>query len=93
MLFYVAQKLNECFSPLGYVCRFGGDEFAAIITTPQTEEQLQSCVDAANEGLKTIDSDLPTVSVSAGIALLKKGMENKDLFKKADIALYKNKKS
>ncbi|MBR3278772.1 MAG: GGDEF domain-containing protein [Lachnospiraceae bacterium] len=75
--------------------RFGGDEFIVFIRNtgdPETAARVAgNIVKGASESVKLPDSG-KTVSVSIGIAIYK-GYENdySEIFKKADLALYKSK--
>ena len=75
-----------------YVARLGGDEFAVILPNTtckiakQLADRLRMAIQAQFEGE-------PAVTLSAGVADLKPGMENgTTLFSEADRALYEAKR-
>lgn len=91
----VAQILTKNFYKGTFIARFGGDEFGIIapsISTP--EEALEQAQNLLNEIQKPIKINLNTVHItsSIGISLYPiNGNEAKELFKKAEVALYKAK--
>jgi diguanylate cyclase (GGDEF)-like protein len=93
----VAGKLKESVRDKDLVARFGGDEFAAVITNiPSMDE----CILIAERCLKTIGTEVErngkvaTFGVSIGIALYPNHAEHTvELLKKADEAMYVAKKS
>lgn len=92
LLKHVASLLKSSFRTGDYVIRFGGDEFV-IILTGITEEHLyivEKKLSQINKSLQNPTNDLPPSSLSAGIAYSEKGFP-KDLFSKADQALYQAK--
>lgn len=75
-----------------FVCRLGGDEFAVIITNSDV-----NIVGIAREKVGRInaelskESDLPSITVSAGGAFGKDAENDYELFNNADHALYETK--
>jgi len=92
----IAKSLLANFRQKDYVCRIGGDEFAVLMlnTTPLEDEKLCEKVRFINRELAATAADeLPTVSVSVGVAR-GAGAENwTELFKQADSALYQVKQA
>ena len=76
--------------------RFGGEEFAALITTgtiTDAEATAQAMVDAvAAEGIESADPDRP-VTVSAGLAVACQDDDLSALMARADAALYNAKRT
>ncbi|SFG45551.1 bifunctional diguanylate cyclase/phosphodiesterase [Oribacterium sp. WCC10] len=92
VLKWLASYLRKEFRLSDHIIRMGGDEFCIIMTGIE-DKDTQMLVDkicAINQALKNPDSDIPKVSISAGIAFSPQGFTN-DLYEKADIALYHTK--
>ena len=89
----IRDQLREC----DYGFRYGGDEF--MIVLPEAEED--SALVVAERLLKNFADDSPLnhidqpppVSISIGIAELAAGDGPEDLFKRADLAMYRAKNS
>lgn len=77
------------------VCRIGGDELAIIMTHAGVElrELVREKIRRANEQLQHPEDDLPPVSLSVGVAFGDWKNSTGDIFKDADAALYKVKRS
>ena len=90
----VADMLTTKFRDSDAAFRFGGDEFALILTNYKEgqEEFIIKKFDEINEQLLNPDDGLPPVSVSAGAAFSPNGYSD-EIFKRADQALYKVKKN
>ena len=76
--------------------RWGGDEF--VMLTSYTKDEMISAILQINKQLlefqKSFDKDMKQiVSVSVGSVMIESHQEFEELFKKADLALYKVKKS
>ena len=88
----IAKSLLANFRQNDYVCRIGGDEFAVLMLSIGTieDEKLREKIRYINRELAASAADeLPTVSVSVGVAR-GTGAENwTELFKQADSELYK----
>ena len=88
----IAKSLLANFRQNDYVCRIGGDEFAVLMLSIGTieDEKLREKIRYINRELAASAADeLPTVSVSVGVAR-GTGAENwTALFKQADSELYK----
>jgi len=82
----VAQSLSQNIEKgTGSGYRYGGDEFAAILTEVYADQAVQFAR-GINEGLRKIG--FQHVSLSFGIAELRSGMDSKTLFSHADDAMY-----
>lgn len=91
----VAKLLEECFRSNDFPIRYGGDEFA-VIMTELTEEQkgvIERKLKYLNSTLQIeADDGIPKLSVSVGVAFSEHGFGD-GLFERADAALYKTKKN
>lgn len=85
----VADVLRQTFRTSDMLVRMGGDEF--VVIAPNFSENLRAKLvermESINRALRETEENIPRISVSIGAAFSKKGFP-KDLFKKADIALY-----
>lgn len=96
VLFVVAHTLRQRFRPTDLVARYGGEEFLVVL--PDTRER--SAVHAANrvrEAVKTAplkmnEIELPSVTVSLGVAERSAGQTLDELIGAADQALYRAKR-
>ena len=87
----VAETVRGSFRSGDYLCRIGGDEFAAIMlgAGPGNARLIGEKIRHINDVLgKTVD-DLPPLSISAGVAFGAPGMEIREIYKQADTALYR----
>jgi diguanylate cyclase (GGDEF)-like protein len=89
----VAAIIEDNFRTTDYACRIGGDEFAVIMTDMDgvshrvVERKLHSiAADLHASGL-----ELPTVTLSSGIAFRSEIEPEADIFRAADKALYQSK--
>ncbi|REK69430.1 phosphodiesterase [Paenibacillus paeoniae] len=97
LLMQVAERLNRGLSEQDFVARMEGDEFALLITSIQSEEEL---LDYSKRILKSIEEPYELkgfpLHITASIGLVT-SLNNQDdgytLFKKADMALVKAKES
>jgi len=94
VLVKIAKMLQEQFRVTDYVARVGGDEFAIIMTKfcDSAESIIANKIENINLKLQTIEGELPSVSLSVGVAFSRNGYDD-NLVKKADKALYRVKKS
>ncbi len=92
----VGSCLTECIRRSDIVFRYGGEEFAVILNTTDIgganflANRIRVAIEERNfehDGLKV------NITISAGVALLEKDYEGKDLIEAADRALYQAKKS
>ncbi len=91
----VADILKNSFRNEDYVCRIGGDEFAVIMVHagPELKDLIRNKMIRANEKLADTSDGLPQVSLSVGVAFSQPGSISEDIFKNADLALYRLKNS
>ena len=92
----IANSLLANFRQDDCVCRIGGDEFAVLMRNTGTleNEKLHDKVRYINRELAASAADeLPTVSVSVGVARGSDAGSWTELFKLADAALYQVKKA
>lgn len=87
----IAKTLLGNFRHEDYVCRIGGDEFAAVLVNAGAieDENLREKTRFINRELAgTAADELPAVSVSVGVARGSGAADWTELFKQADTALY-----
>ncbi|GKU80223.1 bifunctional diguanylate cyclase/phosphodiesterase [Paenibacillus sp. L3-i20] len=97
LLMQVAERLNRGLAEQDFVARMEGDEFALLLNSIQTEEQL---LDHSRNILKSIEEPYELkgfpIHITASIGLVTNFNDQDDgytLFKKADMALVKVKES
>lgn len=95
VLLELSTKMQKTFQADDIICRFGGDEFIAFLTHIPTEEYVKSLaakISSVFAGIVTDDETLGKITGSIGISLFPKdGTTYKELFQKADMALYYSK--
>jgi len=96
VLYAVAQAMLKCVRPTDMLARFGGEEFVAILTDTDVEgarivaERIRQSV--ADTTVKMSDaSQLPSVTVSLGLAQMASFASVETLLTAADEALYRAK--
>jgi len=91
----VAVVLNKNFRASDYPCRVGGDEFAVIMTniTPNLKEVVRGKIETLRKELSLPVSGQPDITICVGAALTPREKTDLDLFKMADVALYRVKNS
>lgn len=98
VLEFVAARLSESIRPIDTVCRWGGDEFVVLLDcgldiarrrAVQLGEQIEG------HFLFEADGQIAAVPVSAaiGVAAYEPGDSFEDVFHRADIEMYRRKKS
>ena len=89
----VARVLKENFRSDDYVCRIGGDEFVVLMVhAPKSAKNLLSTkIKHINDELCNSRDNLPSYSVSVGIAHGSDSTDAINLFAKCDTALYESK--
>lgn len=89
----VARVLKENFRSDDYVCRIGGDEFVVLMVhAPKSAKNLLSTkIKHINDELGNSRDNLPSYSVSVGIAHGSDSTDAINLFAKCDTALYESK--
>lgn len=85
----VATYLEKYFIDLGYVARFGGDEFAVFITKAISYENLIEVIKKFQKDLLDIPLEDMKVTCSIGIAQIHNEKKFEDIYEKADEMLYK----
>ena len=91
----MAYALHKNFRSEDYPCRIGGDEFAVIMVN--VNSNLKHLVSKKIENVNNIMHDtsdgLPECSISCGIAFPDRDNPTGDIYKDADIALYRAKEA
>ncbi len=93
----VARQMSASVRAEDVVCRYGGEEFVAILPGA-TEELARARAEALREHLCTVglherDGALPKVTLSAGVAMAQPGLSPDRLLKMADEALLRAKET
>lgn len=85
----LAKILKSTFRRSDYVCRIGGDEFAAILRglKAKPDEAIVKKIRYVNEVISEITGGIRHVSISVGAAISDEGY-TPELYEKADKALY-----
>lgn len=93
----VSKKLVESVRESDLVARFGGDEFAALITNISSKEEMVQIAERCLESIGTQvekDGEKANFGVSIGISLYpNNATDTTELLKKADKAMYEAKKA
>ncbi|WP_219837558.1 diguanylate cyclase [Paenibacillus sp. R14(2021)] len=91
----IADVLKDCISIDDVAARFGGEEFAIILTGKQPKESLALLEDIREQvaGLLFPILNNRKVTVSIGMSDFRPGMSKDALFREADLYLYEAKKS
>ena len=91
----VAEVLQYSFRPVDLVFRLGGDEFVVIMANVDSSmrNQVRRMIDQANIMLQKPKDDLPSTSLSVGVAFADRENPEGDIFKDADTALYRMKEA
>ena len=87
----VAEVLKFSFRSTDFVFRLGGDEFVVIMTRVNSDKRdlVIDKITQANALLQNPQDDLPPTSLSVGVAFADRENPTGDVFKDADIALYR----
>ena len=95
VLVRVSETLKKHFRADDYVCRIGGDEFVVLATklTPEHTELLGRKLEAVNAELAEAEDPELAASISVGVAFGNADSALKNVFKRADNALYDIKRS
>ena len=91
----VARLLQTSFRSVDQIYRIGGDEFVVIMTRVNSSmrDLVVEKINRANELLQHPEGDIPPASLSVGAAFADRENPTGDLFKDADIALYRVKQT
>ncbi len=97
LLKVVSKKLVESVRETDLVARFGGDEFAALVTNISSEEDMVRVAKRCLESIGTQvekDGEVANFGISIGISLYPDtATDTTELLKKADKAMYEAKKA
>ena len=87
----VAELLSNSFRPTDMVFRLGGDEFVVIMTPADSSmrDEVVARIEQLNVMLQQPSGDLPSTSLSVGVAFSDRENPDGDIFKDADTALYR----
>jgi diguanylate cyclase (GGDEF)-like protein len=89
LLIEVAARLGEASAPNGVAARFGGDEFALLLTgTPAEVDAVAQRLCARLLEPMRLSAGVVTVGASIGVATAHPGLTGGDLMRCADIAMY-----
>ncbi|MGI6007329.1 MAG: ECF transporter S component [Ruminococcus sp.] len=88
----VADKLKYIFGDLGIVGRLGGDEFVVLIDQLVNESEVTELMDSFKEEMGKINVMGTPVSCSVGVVPVEEHSVIEDLYRSADLLLYKAKK-
>lgn len=91
----VGTVLKKYFRSDDYLCRIGGDEFAILLADCNSEiaSQLRDKGERINLVLQAKEGEIPSITLSIGVAFGDEHDDTDSLFKKADKALYQTKRS
>lgn len=94
MLFDFANILHNTIPFSNTICRYGGDEFAVMITHAD-RDKMENCISAISEAVNTYNAsgENPAIYFAAGYALSSDlpSLSRKELLEKADARMYKSK--
>jgi diguanylate cyclase (GGDEF)-like protein len=95
LLRIVAERLRECVRETDLVARLGGDEFAILHTAPHASRDFDRFVRRVLETIEApydINGHQVVIGTSIGVAIAPRdGSDADQLFKNADLALYRAK--
>jgi diguanylate cyclase (GGDEF)-like protein/PAS domain S-box-containing protein len=95
LLIQIAQRLGDCLRSIDTVARFGGDEFAIIVTELETDETATRIAEGIHDALRApfdIDGHRVFTSASIGIAMSSERHDRaEDYLRDADTAMYRAK--
>ncbi len=93
-LMHLADAFNRFLRPFDQICRFGGEEFIAILNNI-TGKEAYNIAERVRSDIETMEIEyenkILNMTVSIGITSLEAGQYMDGLLKKADSALYKAK--
>ena len=89
----IAKAIKEVIREDDFFARWGGEEFMLIVKTQKTQE-LQLIVSKIQERIKATNfSPVPSVTLSFGLAIVKKEETKENFLKRIDNALYEAKEN
>ena len=82
--------LKRAFRSIDYGCRIGGDEFSVIMVdvTSCLKYTIEDKIKYVSEELAKVESEVPAVTLSIGVAFSDQENPGESIFKDADKALY-----
>lgn len=92
----VASLMSRLTRATDAVCRLGGDEFAVVMPETSLSDaygKAEKLLSALRETMTRAGKDQIRMTASAGVAEYKRDETTKDLFKRADTALYRAKQA
>lgn len=91
----VADLMRASFRSVDILCRIGGDEFVVVMTRVNSSmsQLVRNKIERINDVLQHPKDDLPSVSLSVGVAFSDRENPQGDIFHDADAALYQVKEA
>ncbi len=95
MLIGLASAIRDCTRRGDYCCRYGGEEFAVILPGADLQdawtvaERIRTSL--SEPPYRHPDHNIPPITVSLGLAMLRPGEDSQSLLDRADQALYRAK--
>ncbi len=95
VLMRVAEVLRQSFRSVDAICRMGGDEFVVVMTNTDSSmaDLVTEKMTQVNEMLRDEKDGLPGVTLSTGVVFSDGVAADGQVFKDADLALYRAKAS
>ncbi len=93
ILIKLVNVLKKNFRGDDYICRIGGDEFVVFMVHSEeiSQDLIASKIEQINRELAKAEDGLPATSLSVGIVHGSEAANSKNLFEKADSAMYEAK--
>ncbi|MBO7663785.1 MAG: GGDEF domain-containing protein [Clostridia bacterium] len=90
VLIRIASVLKKSFRSDDYICRIGGDEFVVFMVhiSGEPESLIEHKVRNINQDLSECEDGLPAITLSAGVSFDPECSDPKEMFRRADTALY-----
>lgn len=97
LLIAFAHRLEECLRPGDTVSRFGGDEFAILVSSVSSIEDVKRIADRVSQSMQkpfSLGEHEFFANASIGIVFATNGQQSsEDLLRDADVAMYHSKKN